>query len=56
MKAKPDIPLFIIKKSRNYYYNTLTGKFIRAEHLPQYLQDQQAKPTKTVKEYWWTDK
>ncbi len=59
MKTKlKDLPLFIVKVSRRYYMNTITGKYIRTENLEKYLEDNKDRRTedskdKPVDNYWW---
>lgn len=54
MSRLPDLPHYIIRKSKNYFYNTLNGQYIRAEHIQNYLSRQQQKPVRRNVEYWWT--
>lgn len=45
MKENIKFPHFIVKKSRNYYQNTLSGEYIRSEHLRRYIESKQKKDT-----------
>ncbi len=51
-----EIPLFIVRKSKNYYQNTITGKYIPTNKIDEYvnrLRDTVNKKELPVKEYWW---
>lgn len=55
-----EIPLFIVRKSKNYYQNSVTGKYIPTNKIDEYvnrLRDtaNKYKEDKTIHNYWWNN-
>lgn len=50
---RSDVPVFIIKLSKHWWKDTVSGQFIRTDKIDDYLNKHRDKEIKPVKEYWW---